>query len=275
MALVTLTTEPTFVATPAAALQERLWSADPEGWALFSEPHNRPLFDAVLAAARVGSGTALLDIGCGSGLALELATRLGATVSGVDISVGLLRVANDRVPTADLRRADIQHLPYPDESFDAAIAVNAFQFAEDPVAAIAEAGRVLKSGGRLAIGMFAEPERAESTAVHVAMSTLTPPERETEHSPYALSAAGNLEAALEAVGFAVKDAGEVECVWAYDSATDAVRGLIGSAGGTRAVEGSDRGRVEAVIRRALEPFTNAEGRIAMRNTFRWIVAARP
>jgi len=270
-----ITTAPDFVASESATLQARLWSADPEGWALFSEPHNLPLFEAVLRAAHVGGGTRLLDIGCGTGLILRLADSDGALVSGVDISPGLLEIAADRVPEADLRRADLQHLPFPDESFDAVTAVNSFQFAEDPVAAIADAARVLVPGGRLAVGMFAEPERAQSTAIHIAMSALTPPEREAEHAPYALSAPGNIESALQSAGLSIHDAGEVDCVWAYDSAEDAVRGLIGSAGGTRAVEGSGEAKVRAVIEDALRPFTDGAGRIAMRNRFRWIVAVKP
>jgi SAM-dependent methyltransferase len=269
-----ITSDPGFEPSSAAALQERLWSADPHGWALFSEPHNRPLFDAVIAAAGATAGTRLLDIGCGTGLALQLATELGATVTGVDISAGLLAIASERVPTADLRRADLQSLPFQNESFDAAIAVNAFQFAENPLAAIADAARVLVPRGRLAVGMFAEPERAQSTAIHLAMSALTPPSRETEHAPYALSAPGNLESALASAGLTIADAGEVECVWAYASTEDAVRGLIGSAGGTRAVEGSGVDRVRVVIEEALVPFTDQRGRIAMRNTFRWIVGVK-
>jgi len=270
-----ITTAPGFVPSPSATVQERLWSADPEGWALFSEPHNRPLFDAVLAAAHVTGGTRMLDVGCGTGLMLQLAQKLGATVSGVDISAGLLAIAAERVPTADLRRADLQQLPFDDASFDAVVAVNALQFAEDPIAAIADSARVLVSGGRLSIGMFAEPERAQSTAIHIAMSALSPPARESEHEPYALSAPGNLESALAAAGLVVDGTGEVDCVWAYDSTADAVRGLIGSAGGTRAVEASGEAGVRAVIEEALRPFTDAAGHIAMRNTFRFLVAVKP
>lgn len=269
-----ITTEPGFVPSPAAALQERLWSADAEGWALFSEPHNFPLFEAVLTAARVSVGTRLLEIGCGTGRTLRLAVDRGATATGVDISAAMLAVAAARLPEADLRRADLQHLPFGPGEFDAVTAINAFQFAEDPRAAIAEAARVLAPGGRLAVGMFAEPERAQSTAIHLAMSALTPPERESEHEPYALSAPGNLEDAISAAGLRLDDSGEVECVWAYENSADAVRGLIGSAGGVRAVEGAGAPRVRAVIEEALLPFTDAKGRIRMRNTFRWIAGVK-
>src|ERR1044072_5387231 len=59
---------------------------------------NRPLFEAVLDAAAVGPGTAVLDVGCGSGLTLVLAAERGAVTSGVDISPGLLAIARERLP---------------------------------------------------------------------------------------------------------------------------------------------------------------------------------
>jgi SAM-dependent methyltransferase len=260
----------------AALLQRRLWDADPEGWALYSEPHNVPLFEAVLDAAGVGEGTRLLDVGCGTGRTLQLAAAWGAVLTGVDVAPGLLGIAAERLPGADLRLLDLQVLPFADNSFDAVTGINAFQFAADPLAAIAEAARVLRPGGRLAIGMFAEPERAQSTAVHIAMSALSPPARASDHAPYALSAAGNLEAALAASGLTVSGAGEVECHWSYAEVSHAVRGLMGSAGGTRAIEDAGADAVRSAIEGALVSFTDpTTGAVLMKNTFRWIAGTKP
>lgn len=254
------------------AVQRRLWSADPEGWSRFSEPHTRPLFEAVLDAARVGAGDRLLDLGCGTGLLLQLAAARGAAVSGVDVSATMLGVAGDRLPDADLRIADLQHPPFPDGSFDVVTAVNAFQFAVDPPAAIRAAARLLRPGGRLVIGSFAEPERAESTVVHLAMAALSPA-RAGDHAPYALSEPDVLAAALAGAGLRRRGTGEVVCVWAYDRLDDVVRGLTGSGGGTRAVEDAGADAVREVIEGAVVPFTDpVSGRIAMRNVFRWVLA---
>lgn len=255
-----------------AAVQRRLWSADPEGWRLFSEPHTRPLFEAVLAGVGAGPGVRLLDVGCGTGLLLQLAGARGAEVTGLDVAPALLAVAAERLPDVDLHVADLQSPPFPDAAFDVVTAVNALQFASDPRVAIAQVSRVLRPGGRLGIGLFAEPERAESTAIHLAMAALSPA-REAEHAPYALSEGDNLRLALEAAGLRPGESGEVVCVWAYDGVEDAVRGLMGSGGGTRAVEELGRDAVRTAIEGALVPFTDpATGRIAMRNVFRWLIA---
>ena len=172
----------------AAEVQRRLWGTDPRAWADLAESHNRPLFKAVLDAAAVGPGTAVLDVGCGSGLTLVLAAERGAVPSGVDISPGLLAIARDRLPYADLREADMESLPFGDAAFDAVTGVNAFQFAGDPRRALHEAARVTRPGGRVVASLFAAPERSEGTVAHEAMTALIPPERADDHAPYALSA---------------------------------------------------------------------------------------
>jgi ubiquinone/menaquinone biosynthesis C-methylase UbiE len=128
----------------AALLQRRLWGSDPVGWALFAEPHNALLFEAVLAAAGVGPGTNLLDVGCGTGAAMRLAHDRGASVAGVDVTPGLLAIAAQRLPDAELWCGDLSELPFPDGGFDAVVGINAFQFAGDPRAALVEAARVTK-----------------------------------------------------------------------------------------------------------------------------------
>lgn len=258
-----------------ARAQQGLWGTDPLGWAEIAEPLNTPLFEAMLQATGVSSGTRLLDVGCGSGLALTLASARGAVVAGIDVSPGLLGVARERLPGADLRLGDLQVLPFGDAAFDVVIGVNAFQFAADPVAALAEAARVVRPGGAVAASLFAEPERNESTAIHEAMSALSPPQRQAAHAPYSLSAAGNLEAALVSSGLLVEAAEEVPVDWAYASADDAVRGLLSSGGGARAIEDSGRAAVEEAVRSALEPFTRPDGTVVMHNLFRYVLARHP
>jgi SAM-dependent methyltransferase len=259
----------------AAEVQRRLWGTDPRAWAEHAEAHNRPLFEAVLDAAAVGAGTRVLDVGCGSGLALVLAARRGAVPSGLDISPGLLDVARERLPDADLRDGDMESLPFGDAAFDAVVGVNAFQFAGDPLRALREAARVTRPGGRVVVSLFAAPERSQGTVVHEAMSALSPPEQASDHAPYALSAPGNVEAALAAAALRVVATGEVVCHWRYASMEDAIRGLLCSAGGARAREAAGEHAVREVLDRALAPFQDPQtGVVTLQNTFRLVAAGR-
>jgi SAM-dependent methyltransferase len=263
------------VITEAAKVQRRLWGTDPQAWADLAEAHNRPLFEAVLDAASVGDGTHVLDVGCGSGLALVLAAGRTAVPSGIDISPGLLSVARERLPEADLREGDMEALPFGDAAFDAVLGVNAFQFAGDPRRALAEAARVARPGGRVVASLFAAPERSQGTVVHEAMSALIPPGRAADHAPYALSAPGNLEAALGDAGLLVVADGEVQCAWAYRDVGEAVRALLCSAGGARAVEAAGEPAVREVLAGALARFeAPGTGAVTLLNTFRWVAACR-
>src|SRR4051812_15988070 len=182
--------------TEAAAVQRRLWGTDPRAWAELAEAHNRPLFEAVLDAAGVRGDTRVLDVGCGSGLALLMAAERGAVPAGGDVSPGLLGGARERLPDADLREGDMEALPFADAAFDAVLGVNAFQFAGDPRRALGEAARVLRPGGRVVASLFAAAERSQGTLAHEAMSALIPPDAAQDHAPYALSA--NLEETIAA-----------------------------------------------------------------------------
>jgi len=217
----------------------------------------------------------VLDVGCGSGLTLVLAAQRGATPTGLDISPGLLGIARDRLPGADLRDGDMESLPFGDAAFDAVVGVNAFQFAGDPRRALGEAARVVRPGGRVVASLFAAPERSQGTVVHEAMSALIPPGQADDHAPYALSAPGNLEAALADAGLHIGDSGEVVCYWRYASVDDAVRALLCSAGGARAVQAAGERAVRDVLQRPLTQFQDPQTSvITLRNTFRWIAACR-
>jgi SAM-dependent methyltransferase len=198
-----------------------------------------------------------------------LARGRGATVTGVDATEPLLAIARHRLPGAKLLLGELDDLPLADNEADAVIGINAFQFAADPRAALREAARVLAPGGRLVAGLFAAPERSESTVLHRALSTLVPA---PIHVPYALSAPGALESALQAAGLRIRDQGETVCFWAYASVADTIRGLLASAGGALAVSGGGRRAAAALITEAVRPFVAADGTVRMRNVFRWVSA---
>jgi SAM-dependent methyltransferase len=117
----------------------------------FMGRYSRPLAPAFADFAGIGAGQRVLDVGCGSGvLTEELARRVGADrVSGVDPSP-LLAACAQRVPGVELKQGAAEALPWPDESFDAAIAQLVIHFMDDPAAGVAEMARVTRPGGVVA-----------------------------------------------------------------------------------------------------------------------------
>ena len=95
----------------------------PQGGGLptLSEPGNCREYVAVHHRLGVDAGDQLLDVACGSGLAIELARLRGASCSGIDASPRLVAVARDRNPECDIRVGDMLALPWDPASFDVVV----------------------------------------------------------------------------------------------------------------------------------------------------------
>ena len=113
----------------------------------------------------------LLDIGTGTGRMIELLGSRAASAIGVDRSPEMLRFARGRIEAAGLVHAEVRHadmyaLPRADGSADTVVLHQVLHFADTPAAAIAEAARVLNTGGRLLVVDFAPHDREELRARH-------------------------------------------------------------------------------------------------------------
>lgn len=103
-------------------------------------------------AERSFDGQRVLDLGCGSGIFSTLLAKAGGTVTGVDLTETAVRLAGR---TADsngvsvtLARADAECLPFADGTFDYVYSWGVLHHTARMERAVAEAGRVLKRGGR-------------------------------------------------------------------------------------------------------------------------------
>jgi ubiquinone/menaquinone biosynthesis C-methylase UbiE len=91
----------------------------------------------------------VLSIGCGSGVDAHWLKEHGAgSVSGVDISVGLIGVAQQKYPDIDFRVMDMAKLEFPDESFDLAYSSLAIHYLPDWGPPLREARRILRPNGQ-------------------------------------------------------------------------------------------------------------------------------
>jgi Methyltransferase domain len=86
-----------------AQIQGELWGARAREWAELQEGAFLPLYEAAFEAAKVTKGTRLLEAGCGAGLALQVAAKRGASVSGIDAAQSLVAIARERLAGADIR----------------------------------------------------------------------------------------------------------------------------------------------------------------------------
>ena len=114
--------------------------------------------DVLVGRADIGSGMTVLDVACGTGNAAIEAAKLGARVTGLDFSPGLIAMARERGLEADVAvdwlDGDAQSLPFDDDGFDRVISAIGHMFAPDHKRTADELLRVCRKGGRIAIACW-------------------------------------------------------------------------------------------------------------------------
>jgi ubiquinone/menaquinone biosynthesis C-methylase UbiE len=123
-------------------------------------------------AAKLNTGHQVLDVACGTGvLAREAARRVGPAgfVAGLDPNAGMLAVAEQLTPSIEWRQGAAESLPYPDQSFDAAVSQFGLMYFSDRRQAVSEMMRVLKSHGRVAVAVWDSIDNIPAYACEVAL----------------------------------------------------------------------------------------------------------
>lgn len=128
--------------------------------------------EEALAAALEGEEVGeLLDIGTGTGRIAELLEPSAQSVVGLDKSPEMLRIARARLDDiaqgrVELVQADFSNLPFADARFDTVVFHQVLHYASEPDFALAEAARVCRPGGRIAIVDLAAHDREELRRAH-------------------------------------------------------------------------------------------------------------
>lgn len=132
-------------------------------WEVRAAPYAASLGDltrgsvpALLDAAGVTRGTRVLDVGTGPGFVALAASARGALVRAVDQSEAMVAIA--RESGVDAVAAPVEHLPFADGTFDVVVAGYLLNHLPRPEAGVAELGRVLAPGGRIAMTVWDVPE---------------------------------------------------------------------------------------------------------------------
>ena len=247
------------------------WGRKAWDWALLQEPLNANSFDLLHQRTSVGDGVRLLELACGSGLALQRAQARGAVCFGIDASEGLQAVAAERAPGVSLTLGDTADLPYDDDSFDVVTCVNGIQYGSEQ--ALVEVARVLRPGGRFGMAFWSDA-RDYGPFFH-ALESCSPPATGTA-TALRLSDPGVSEGFVESVGLEVLERGDHGVVGLFRSIEDAMCGFEAPGATLEAIEHSGLEAFRAAIREALEPYSDpASGRVRMVATMGHLVARMP
>lgn len=247
-----------------------------------------PLYAAAYERLEVGSGTRLLGLGCGSGLALLMAASRGAAVTGVDETFPeRLALARERLlPDASWGpgRADgstrltgegLAAVDGPDSP--AYNLITAFQpigcMAGDSegLATLLEAASPLaERGSPLVLAGWGPPERCTTSAVLRVACKLADPLRSTGSWRPALR--DDLEEVAQRAGLRPDGSGRVACPFGYADMDSAVRGLLSTGLFDAAVGATDKAQVDKELTEALHPHQRRDGTVWMSNVFRYLIA---
>jgi ubiquinone/menaquinone biosynthesis C-methylase UbiE len=132
------------------------WQTIYEGETFHDHVIQRRMQRCLEAVDRLGPGTGrALDVGCGAGqMALAMQQR-GYDTSAVDLSLGMveatLKTFADAGASADVREADMRHLPYEDSTFSWVTGLGAIEYLADPGEAVEEFARVVQPGGHIVV----------------------------------------------------------------------------------------------------------------------------
>ncbi len=114
----------------------------------------------IVRAAKIGERSKALDVCCGQGIVAAGLAAAGSTVTGLDFSPAMLEIARERVGGVEFIEGDATQLPFEDGCFDAVTMGFGILHIPDSEAAIREAHRVLKPGGRFVYSVWHSPDKS-------------------------------------------------------------------------------------------------------------------
>jgi SAM-dependent methyltransferase len=196
------------------------WTMVDEGWgrkaadfATLSEPGNCREYVAMHHRLGVDAGDRLLDVACGSGLAIELARLRGASGAGIDASARLVAVARDRNPACDIRVGDMNALPWDAASFDVVTSFRGIWGTTPGV--LAEIHRVLRPGGRAGITVWGHLKVSPGAWALAPFRLAAAEKVDNQAVMVSLGRPGAGEQLLESYGFLDIERTEVPFAWEF------------------------------------------------------------
>ncbi|MEU6388857.1 SAM-dependent methyltransferase [Streptomyces sp. NPDC046939] len=259
-------------------------------WSEIQERMLVPVYEAVYERLEVGSGTRLLGLDCGTGLALLMAASRGAAVTGVEPSEPeRLALARDRLLPASGEGSGPRTLRLTDGGQDGISVTEPGDPPYNLITAFQPIGRTADDSAGLSallesVAPLAErraavvlvgwgpPERCASSAVLRVATKLSDPCGTGSWRP---ALRDDLEDVAQRAGLRPDGSGRVACPFGYADAESAVRGLLSTGLFDAAVSATDLAQVDKEVTEALQPYVRKDGTVWMPNVFRYLIARTP
>ena len=240
----------------------------------FIEETTAPVRDWMIDALAPQPGQTVLELAAGAGdVGFAAVARLGESgrLITTDVSPAMLDVARRRgselgLGNVDYRVMDAERLELDDDSVDGILCRFAYMLMPDPQAALAEARRALRPGGRLALAVWGQPERNPFFSL-IGMALVRhrhlPPPDPTEPGIFTLGDPNRIHTLLEGAGFAdvrLEDVLVVFRVAEIDEYLEIIADTAGPIGlALRDLDEDERSTIGDELREPFSDFTAPDG----------------
>ena len=250
------------------------WGHRANDWSCLWEHYSLDVLLAMFSGLGVAPGIDLLDIACGSGLAVRVAAGMGARVGGIDAAEELIAVARARTPSADLRVGSMFELPWPDVSFDAAISINGIWGGCE--AALAAAFRVLRPQGTFAMSFWGFGPPLDLRRCFKIFAAASPEAHSSSMRRLNnIAVPGVAEDMLAGAGFDVVERSSRTSVVEWPDPEIAWRAMASVGPAVPALRHGDVAAIQRDVLAALEPCRDERGVYRFENDHQYVVARKP
>lgn len=256
----------------SADKQGKLWGTAVADWAEINEQHHIPYWVAMLDDMNVEEGTVVFDAGCGAGGGAKLARHRGAEVYGLDASEQMIDYSRNLIPDGDFRVGELEDLPFQDNLFDAVIAANSVQYAENPNKALEELRRVCKPDGRISVCTWDVIEKNEQRFLLAALAKLLPEPPKPGGGPFALAEEGKLEAFVESAGLKVVSGNSVPIIYHFEDLENFVRAQMSSGPSQIVIQNVGKDTFKQALIDFYDQYKGDDGQLHLNNRFRFVTA---
>lgn len=255
-------------------LAGQAWSHAAADWACLYEHYAFEVITAIFSRTGLGPGVELLDVACGSGVAIRHAAAMGATAAGIDAAAALVQVARDRNPDADLRLGSMYELPWPEKRFDVVTSINGIWGGCEP--ALEEAHRVLRPGGMIGISFWGAGEPHDLRATFKVFARHGPDDHfRGMKRTNDIATDGVAEQMLTEAGFEVVERGARVSTIEWPDAELAWRALSSTGPALPALRHSGPAVLRPAVLAAIDHCRDANGIYRFRGDHRFVIGRKP